>query len=78
MNKSRAKKARIPRMAGNASETLINRLAGDVLMNWWAWPHKNDILTNTVHIFENILPPYITIRPDDHVLGWKEIMALHL
>ena len=48
------------------------------LMNWWGCPHKNNILTNIVHIFENILPPYITIRPDDHVLGWKEIMALHL
>ena len=38
-------------------------------MNWWVWPHKNIILTLSVHFFERNLPPSIIIIPDDHVLG---------
>ena len=41
-------------------------------MNWWGCTHKNYILTNTVHFFENVLPDYIIIIPDDHVLGMNK------
>ena len=41
-------------------------------MNWWGCTHKKYILTNTVHFFEKVLPDYIIIIPDDHVLEMKK------
>ena len=41
-------------------------------MNWWGCTHKNFILTNTVHFFEKVVPDYIIIIADDHVLGMNK------
>ena len=48
-------------------------------MNRWVWPHRNIILTRSVHFLEEKnRPPYLILIPRDHVLGWKEIMAVPL
>ena len=41
-------------------------------MSMWVWPHKNIILTLSVHFFEKNLPPSIIIIPDDYVVLGKK------
>ena len=41
-------------------------------MSRWVWPHKNIILTLSVHFFEKNLSPSIIIIPDDYVVGGEK------
>merc|ERR1712082_96786 len=64
--------------SGGSAQITTHQANHAYLMNWWGCTHKNYILTNTVHIFEKVLPDYIIIISDDHVLGMKKITAVHL